>query len=145
MEYRHHPLIEGLKVSEDGSEIIFNGEVLQHFANDKNRANPTMKVNFHNKAHSVARLVCEAWNGLSQHIGQRAAKLNPLNGNHYSNLEWREGVNGVENFIQKINASDIDDILKLLENKTRVVEIAEMYGVHSSRIYRLREKHGKED
>ena len=145
MEYRYHPIIEGLKVSEDGSEIVFNGEVLPQAVNDKSRKNPTMKVQFNNKTHSVARLVCEAWNGLSQHIGQRAAKLNPLNGNHYSNLEWREGANGVENFTQKIKASDIDDILTHIDDKTPVAEIAKTYNVHRSQIYRIREKYGKEN
>lgn len=145
MEFRYHPLIEGLKVNEDGTEIYFNNILLIPFENDKSRENPTLKVRFNGKGHSVTRLVCESWNVLSEHIGQRAAKLNPLNGNHYSNLEWREGANGVENFIPKIKASDTDDIMTLLENKTPVAEIAKMYGVHSSRIYRLRDKYGKEN
>ena len=53
MEYRYHPIIEGLKVNEDGSEVLLNNVALAQFENDKSRKNPTIKVNFNNKAHSV--------------------------------------------------------------------------------------------
>ena len=146
MEFRYHPIIEELKVNEDGTEIYFNESLLLPFANDKNRLNPTIKVNFNSKGHSVTRLVCECWNGLSQHIGQRASKIDPSLGNHYSNLEWKEGAsNGVAIFLQKIKPEQHDDILELIESKMPVIKIAKLYDVDSATIYRIKKKYGKEN
>jgi hypothetical protein len=142
MEFRYHPIIEGLKVNEDGTEILLHTEKLLQFQNDKSRKNPTFKVGFQNKSHSVGRLVCEAWNGLREHSGQRVSKINALENNHYTNLEWKEGAsNGVANFTQKIHSKDIDPILKMIKNKIPLTTIAQQYGVHHTTISRLRDKY----
>jgi len=144
MEYRYHPIIEGLKINEDGTEIYYNGNPLTPFANDKNRTTPTLKVNFNNKAHSVSKLVCESWNGLREHSGQRVSKINHLSNNHYSNLEWKEGAaNGVGTFVQKIKPDDIDDIIALLKSNKNQVEIAKMYNVNATTIWRINNKYVK--
>lgn len=144
MEYRYHPIIEGLKINEDGTQVYYNGNLLTTFANDKSRATPTLKVNFNNKAHSVSKLVCESWNGLRKHSGQRVSKINQISNNHYSNLEWKEGAaNGVGNFEQKIKPDDIDVIIELLKNNKTQVEIAKMYNVHHSTIGRIHNKYVK--
>lgn len=144
MEYRYHPIIEGLKINEDGTEVYYNGNLLAQFVTDKSRATPTYKVNFQNKAHSVSRLVCEAWNGLRKHSGQRVSKINQLSNNHYSNLEWKEGAaNGVGNFEQKIKPDDIDDIIELLKSNKTQVEIAQMYKVNKCTIGRIKNKYVK--
>ncbi len=147
MEFRNHPIIEGLRINEDGTEIYYNKDLLRPFENDKKRENPTLKVNFLSKAHSVTKLVCEAWNGMSEHSAQRASKINLTAGNHYSNLEWKEGAtNGVGNFKQKIKNSEIDNILELMEtNKKSVNAIAGVYGVNTSTIYRIKERYGKKN
>jgi hypothetical protein len=145
MEFKYHPIIEGLKVNEDGSEVLLNGELLAQFENDKARKNPTMKVNFNGKAHSVTRLVCESWNGLSQHVEQRVSKIDQFS-NHYSNLEWKEGSsNGIANFVQKISNSDIQGILDMINLNQTMTEIAKKYNVHVSRISRINKKYGKEN
>ena len=144
MEFRYHPIIEGLKVNENGTEVYYNGNLLAQFVTDKSRQTPTYKVNFQNKAHSVSRLVCEAWNGLRQHSGQRVSKINDLSDNHYSNLEWKEGsANGVGNFAQKIKADDLDNIIELLKSNKSQVEIAKMYNVHKCTIGRIHNKYVK--
>lgn len=146
MEFRNHPIIEHLRINEDGTEIYFKGVFLRTFENDKTRETPTLKVNFINKAHSVTRLVCEAWNGLREHSGQRASKVNLLDGNHYSNLEWKEGAtNGVGNFTQKIKPEDVDVIIELLKNNKSKSEIAKMYNVHIATICRISKKYDEKD
>jgi len=146
MEFRNHPIIKGLRINENGSEIYKDGVLLRAFENDKNRKNPTLKVNFNGVAHSVAKLVCEAWNKPREHIGQRASKINDLGDNHYSNLEWREGAsNGVGQFKQKIKPDDIDDIIELLKNKHPVIKIAKTYNVNPCTIYRIKNNYVKEN
>ena len=144
MEFRYHPIIESLKINEDGTQVYYNGNLLAQFVSDKNRKTPTLKVNFNNKAHSVSRLVCEAWNGLRKHSGQRVSKINLLSNNHYSNLEWKEGAaNGVGNFEQKIKPDDSDDIIELLQSNKTQVEIAKMYNVNQCTIGRIKKKYVK--
>lgn len=146
MDFRNHPIIEGLRVNENGTEIYMKDALLRSFENDKNRKNPTLKVNFNSVAHSVAKLVNETWNGMREHSGQRTSKINDLGDNHYSNLEWREGAsNGVGQFKQKIQPTDVDDIVQLLKNKTSVINIANMYGVNTCTIYRIKNNYVKED
>lgn len=146
MEYRNHPIIKGLRINENGSEIYKDGVLLRTFENDKKRKNPTLKVNFNGVAHSVTKLVCEAWNGLREHIGQRASKINELGDNHYSNLEWKEGAsNGVGIFKQKIKNSDVDNIRNLLKTSKSMNEIARIYNVNPRTISRIRDKYDKED
>lgn len=142
MDFRYHPIIEKLRINEDGTKIYFNDILLRSFENDKNRENPTLKVNFINKAHSVAKLVCEAWNGLREHSGQRASKIDIYLGNHYSNLEWKEGAsNGVGSFKQKLKPSDVAEIIELLKSTKSKTEIARMYNVNWSTISRIKKKY----
>ncbi|MRX70298.1 hypothetical protein SAMN06265349_101698 [Flavobacterium resistens] len=148
MEFRNHPLIAGLRINEDGTEIYYQGVLLKPFVNDKNRKNPTLKVNFINKAHSVSKLVCEAWNGLRANTGLRVSKINDLADNHYSNLEWKEGSsNGVGVFKQKLKLEDTEEITELIKSNKPIKEIASAYGVHDATIYRIKRKYdqNKED
>lgn len=146
MDFRYHPIIEGLRINENGSEIYFHDVLLKPFENDKTRKNPTLKVNFINKAHSVAKLICEAWNGLREHSDQRVSKINDLSDYHYSNLEWKEGSsNGIGQFKQKIKPEDLDDIASLIKKNKSNSEIAKMYSVHNATICRIRKKYDKKD
>lgn len=142
MEFRYHPIVEDLKVSEDGTEIYYKGELLKVFENDKTRKNPTLKVYFNYKTHSVAKLVCEAWNGLREHSGLFVSKINGLHNYHYTNLEWKMSPNnGVKMFNQKLSQTDIDDILNRLKNGEKPKSIGEIYDVDEANIRRLRKKH----
>lgn len=146
LQFRYHPIIEGLRINEDGTEIYLKYVRLRVFVNDRNRANPTLKVNFNNRAHSVAKLVCEAWIGMSEYSTQRASKINELADNHYSNLEWKEGAsNGIGIFKQKLSASDIDEIIEFLKSNKKLKEIASIYGVDISTISRIKKRYVKED
>ncbi|CAD0004410.1 helix-turn-helix domain-containing protein [Flavobacterium chungangense] len=146
MDFRYHPIIENLKISENGTEIYYNDVLLKPFENDKSRKNPTLKVNFLNKAHSVAKLVCEAWNGLREHSGQRVSKINQLSDNHYSNLEWKEGASsGVGNWKQKLKHEDIPEIIALLQAGKSKTQIDRKFNVDGVTILRNIEKHDKEN
>jgi len=146
MDFRYHPIIEELRINEDGTEIYLKNVLLRSFENDKKRETPTLKVNFHSRAHSVTKLVCEAWNGLREHTGQRVSKVDIIAGNHYSNLEWKEGAsNGIGNFKQKLNISDVTEIVELLKTDKTMSEIGRMYGVNSATILRIKQKNDKEN
>jgi len=146
MESRNHPLIEGLTVNEDGSEIYFNGTLLPISVNDKTRKNPTLKVQFNNRKHSVAKLVCETWNGLREHTGLFASKIGSLSNYHYSNLEWKESPNtGVKMFNQVLSSKDVEDIHKRLANGESHIAIAQIHGVDESNIRRIKKKYVAKD
>jgi hypothetical protein len=146
MEFRNHPIIEGLKINENGSEIYLNNELLRITENDKTRKNPTLKVQFHGRKHSVAKLVCETWNGLREHTGLFASKIGSLSDYHYSNLEWKESPNtGVKKFNQVLSSKDVEDILKRLENGEAIKAIARLFKVDEANIRRIKRKHDKEN
>ncbi|WP_348814104.1 hypothetical protein [Flavobacterium maritimum] len=146
MEFRNHPIIEGLKVNEDGSEIYYNDVLLRITEDDKTRKNPTLRVVFNGRYHSVAKLVCEAWNGLREHTGLFASKINSLTNYHYTNLEWKESPNtGVQKFNQKLSASDIEDILNRIKKGEAMRAIARHYKVDEANIRRIKKKHDKEN
>lgn len=146
MDFRYHPIIKELKINEDGTEIYFKDVLLRSFENDKNREIPTLKVNFHSRGHSVTKLVCEAWNGIRNHTGQKVSKIDVKAGNHYSNLEWKEGAsNGVGIFKQKLTISDNEEIIELIKAGKKNSEIARLYNVNSATIGRIKNKYVKED
>lgn len=89
MESRHHPIIEGLKVNEDGTEILLDNEALRikTYAHKDNRKDMQM-VHIKSKLVSVQKLVCEAWHGVAPTGENAARRVDELAGNHYSNLYW---------------------------------------------------------
>lgn len=91
MAYRYHPEIEGLKVNEDGTEVILNGDPLEvKLIERKSRAkSDTPYVVFFGRAHSVGKLVCEAWNGMADNPRWCASRKDRNKGYHYTNLEWK--------------------------------------------------------
>jgi hypothetical protein len=146
MDSRYHPIIEGLRLNEDGTEIYFNEELLRITENDKTRKNPTLKVQFNGRKHSVAKLVCETWNGLREHTGLFASKIGSLSNYHYSNLEWKENPNtGVKKFNQVLSADDVENILKRLGNGESNRAIARIYKVDEANIRRIKKKHDEKD
>lgn len=89
-EFRFHPLIEGLKVNEDGTEIYLNNELIRQYHN----SDGTMTV-FINKSVTTMRLVCEAWHGLSENKEYVVKKIDEEKGKHYSNLQWSKRGQGI--------------------------------------------------
>jgi len=67
MEFRNHPILEGLKVNEDGTEIIYLGEkVASKTYNRKGNIIQMEVISIKNKSVTVMRLVNECWNGTAE-------------------------------------------------------------------------------
>jgi len=89
MNYRNHPIVEGLRVNEDGTSIIYKGEALVSKTYErKNNSVPMEIVAVGYKTVTVMRLVCECWHGMSKNLDYVVKKVNQTAGNHYSNLCW---------------------------------------------------------
>lgn len=85
--FRYHPEIEGLKVNEDGSEVVYLGESLKVTKAERTeRKNDVRYVCFKNRVHSIAKLVCECWNGMSENPRWCATRKIKAKGFHYTNL-----------------------------------------------------------
>lgn len=144
MELRNHPIIENLQINEDGTKIFYEGKSLSPRINDPKRKTPTLRVSFAGHDYSVAKLVCEAWNGLRDNIAQHPSKINNLKDNHYSNLEWKESPNtGIKQFQQRLTPDECDKILVRIANGEKIRPIAREYGINESTIRKMRDKNEK--
>lgn len=150
--YRYHPLIEGLKVNEDGTEIIYFGEKLKAVPiNRKSRPCDTLLVNFDNRTLSVAKLVCEAWNGLAPNLDFCATRIDPAADFHYKNLFWaKKGHNPQYHRIKfprakssKIKEAEIPTIVKRLKAGETLKSIAADYDTTEMSISRIRKRYIK--
>ncbi|MBF6607474.1 MAG: hypothetical protein ITG00_01915 [Flavobacterium sp.] len=99
MNYKYHPILEDLKVNEDGTSIIYKGEVLtpRTYVRKTNTV-PSEVVFVGYKVVTVMRVVCECWHGLSENTDFVVRKLDQAKGNHYSNLCWSKQGLSSENF-----------------------------------------------
>jgi len=89
MEFRWHPILENLKVNEDGTTIIFNDEELRiKEYNLKHAKEASLYVKIKEKNCTVKRLVCECWHGLPPTRYSAARRVDQYATNHYSNLYW---------------------------------------------------------
>jgi hypothetical protein len=155
MDYRHHPIIEGLKINEDGSSIIYLGKELEPRKINKSgkKKTDTILVSFNNSVCSVARLVCEAWHGMAENIDFNATRVKNENGFHYTNLYWaKKGVNPNYHDIKfprakssKIPESDIPKIVKRLNQGEALNSIALDYNTSDMSISRIKKRYVKKD
>ena len=152
MEFRHHPILEGLKINEDGSEIIYLGEKLNPMKMNRTARNSdTIIVNFDGRTSSVARLVCEAWHGLAPNLDYNATRVEPAKGFHYKNLFWaKKGVNPNYDKIKfprvktsKISEDEIPKIVERLKNGETLKSIAKDYNTTDMSISRIRKRYVK--
>lgn len=89
MNYKYHPILENLRVNEDGTSILYHGKPLEAKAYERKTNTVPMEVVTVNKKNvTVMRLVCECWHGLSENRAYVVRKIDPAKGNHYSNLCW---------------------------------------------------------
>lgn len=151
MEYRYHPIIENLKVSEDGTEILRNGEpVLIASDHPEHMRNPRRIVRFGKKNVTIIRLVCEAWHGIAPTGEHAARRVDEAKGDHYSNLYWgKKGMTlssakGVVQPTLKMNPEVYAEIMKRSETET-IKAIVKQLNISENRFYQYRKKHVKED
>lgn len=153
MEFRYHPILEDLKINEDGSEIIYRGEKLNIVKMTRTARKKTdhQSVHFGGRTYSVSRLVCEAWNGLAENIDMYAIRLDNNKGFHYSNLFWaKRGFNPKINEVErkrssrsKIPESEIPKIVERLKKGEILKTIAAEYNTSDMSISRIKKRYVK--
>jgi hypothetical protein len=84
MEFKYHPLIEHLKLNEDGTEILRNNIPVKI----KTQPNGMRYVHIGSRRISVIKLVCECWHGMADDGNYAARRLDEAAGDHYTNLHW---------------------------------------------------------
>jgi|GEM_PF-2174680 len=90
-QFKYHPLIEGLKVNEDGSEVVYNGKIITQ--STTNSGGKIVKIK--RMTISVLKLVAECWIGVADSPEYLASRIDEEKGSHYTNLEWRKRGQGV--------------------------------------------------
>lgn len=151
MQHRYHPIIEGLKVSEDGSEILMNGQpVIIASDHPAHMRNPRKLVRFGKKNVNVIRLVLEAWHSLAPTGEHAARRVDEAAGDHYSNLFWGKkghtlsSAKGVVQPTLKMTPEVYADIMKRSENET-IKAILKELDISENRFYQYRKKHVEKD
>lgn len=145
--YRYHPEIEGLKVNEDGTEVWFNGKSLQvGTASRKERDTDLQYVYFSNRTHSIAKLVCECWNGMADNPRWCATRKVKDKGFHYTNLFFAPcGTNGEKDKASrgsrsKITEQDLPKIRARIKAGETLKAIAKDYNTSDMSILRIKKR-----
>lgn len=151
MEYRYHPIIEKLKVSEDGTIFLLNGEPMTISSDQpKHMRNPRKMVRFGEKNVTTIRLVCEAWHGVSPTGEHAARRVDEEKGDHYSNLFWgKKGMTlssakGVPKPTRKMTTAVYNDIVER-GKLSSVKKVLKELGISEMTFYRYRKKYVKKD
>jgi DNA-binding CsgD family transcriptional regulator len=141
-EFRYHPEIEGLKVNENGSEILLNDQKIEIKVR-KNGKNPFRFIYFKGNQIGLARLILECWGGMPPEPKLTAKHKNGDHANyHYQNLHW-SGNGGNSKFPSKLTPKNKREILQKIEDGKGDSEIAKEYGVTRNTIFNLRKKEKK--
>lgn len=151
MEFRYHPIIENLKISEDGSEILMNGSPVT-IASDHpaHMRNPRKLVRFGKKNVTIIRLVCEAWHGISPTGEHAARRVDEAKGDHYSNLFWgKKGMTlssakGVVQPTVKMTPEVYANVMNR-SKKESIRAILKELDISENRFYQYRKKHVEKD
>lgn len=154
MESRYHPIIEGLKVNEDGSEIYYLGDKLESAKmNRTSRNSDTMLVYFNGQTHSLARLVCECWHGMAPDRDHNATRIKNEDGFHYKNLYWaKKGVNPNYKKIKfprakssKVPEERIPEVVERLKKGETLRSIALDFETSDMSISRIKKRYGEKN
>ena len=152
MAYKYHPEIEGLKTNEDGSKILHFGDKMEiKKMNRRERPTDALYVNLLGKTFTIAKLVCECWNGMAENPRWYATRREKEKGFHYTNLYWAaRGTNPQmskgktkRSSWSKISKEDIPNIEERLENKETLKAIAADYDTTDMSISRIKKKFEK--
>ena len=151
MEFRYHPIIENLKISEDGTIILRNGEpVIIACDHPAHMRNARKLVRFGKKNVTIIRLVCEAWHGIAPTGEHAARRVDESKGDHYSNLFWgKKGMTlssakGVVQPTVKMTPEVYAEISEQSKIQSVKAILKEM-NISENRFYQYRKKHVKKD
>lgn len=141
-QYRYHPEIEGLKVNEDGSEVLLNETAV---------AIKVMKSGNHSHRYvylkgskiAIAKLVLECWKEMPP-VPKLTAKFKDgdYTNYHYQNLEWAN-VGGNSKFPPKLTPELEDEIMKKSDEGISDCELARQYNVARNTIQKLKKRYNK--
>jgi hypothetical protein len=139
LKFQHHPLIDGLKVNEDGSQLIYNREPVRIDKQVRKNGHESLRVNFGgHKSISVLKLICEAWNG-ERDTNQVVCHIGDKKNNHYTNLQWSYGNQSA--FKRAIQEDEIPAILADLKSKEKSLKaIAKKHNKSHQSVLRLRRR-----
>lgn len=138
-QYRYHPEIEGLKINEDGSEILMN-ESLVTLRTKNDRTHSLRYINYKNKRIGIARLILESWTGLAPRLNMIPKHRDGDYTNyHYSNLQWGN-VGGNSKYPPKLLNDVEKEVLKAIEANVPVPDISNRYNISERSIYKLIKK-----
>lgn len=153
MQFRYHPIIENLKVNEDGSQLLLGDKELKIFVHKL----PHMKrdrrvVRIYSKTINTIRLVCECWHG-SAPTGEHAARrIDEKKGDHYSNLTWgKKGmtISSAKDNDQNNRGNKITPKLyKLVQKrilKEKITAVFKDLKINPNTYYRYKKKHVEKD
>ena len=150
MNYRHHPVLEDLKVNEDGTEIIYQGKKLDPKTYDRNTNSIAMQVvAIKYKTVTVMRLVNECWNGESENVDFITKKIDETKSNHYSNLCWSKRGQGISHKSSKnFNAPKFDQaqykkLLTEIEPNETITEFLKRKKISTKAYYTAKKKYEK--
>ncbi|MGV0854638.1 hypothetical protein ACTS95_08020 [Empedobacter brevis] len=146
-QFRYHPVIEGLKVNEDGTEIYLDGSLLSIKVHQlKHTIKPRRIVNIGLKQVTVIRLVCDCWHGLALTGEHAARRIDESKGDHYTNLYWgKKGMNKSSAAYtnikrRKLSEEQFFEIEK--RQKTELLkDIVKDYGITEMTFYRHKKKY----
>lgn len=152
MEFRWHPILEGLKVNEDGSVIIYQGQQLSIKTQKLAHTRKERKiVNFNRKTVHTIRLVLESWVGMPENKSYAARRVDENAGDHYSNLYWGKagmtkssviGHAGVE-ASRKIDLEKLNEIETRRANGEKLTDILKEIDASNTAYYRAKKRYGK--
>lgn len=153
MEFRYHPIIENLKINEDGTEIQLNGENMDIKVQKIIHTKKVRRiVNINRKAVNTIRLVCEAWHCIAPTGEHAARRIDEKLGDHYSNLCWgKKGmtISSVKEhkWINQVRKMTPEVYAKIQErNKTQSVRaILKDLNISVTIYQRYKNKHVKKD
>lgn len=143
-EYKQHPLIKKLEVNSDGTSLLYDGKPLRIFKYEK-KDRPMRMVSVNRKSFTVAKLVCETWNGLPEGEKMIAKHKYCFTDDHYRNLYWgKRGENKlVRSKLSKISTEDIPVIIERIEKGDTLKKIAADYGTSDTSIGRVKRRYLK--
>ena len=141
-EFRYHPEITGLKVNENGSEILLNDLPIEVKVR-KSGKHPFKFVYYKGNQIGLARLILECWSGMPPEPKLTAKHIDGDYTNYfYENLRWGTNGGNPKN-PPKITPDQKKEILKKIETGTGDSAIAKEYGVSRNAIFNLRKKQEK--
>ncbi|MEI7486817.1 MAG: helix-turn-helix domain-containing protein [Chryseobacterium sp.] len=141
-EFRYHPEIPGLKINEDGSEVLLN-ELSIEVKTDTARKYPFRFFYYKGYLINLAKAILECWVGPSPDPTLTAKHIDgDYNNFHYKNLQWGHfGGNG--RYPSKLNPEQRNEILEKIKAGISNAEIAREYGVSRNAIFNFKKKQQK--